>query len=288
MRRASAREVQRERVAGRRPVPRAGRLAEPARRGVLGRRRTAGRRGRRPAPGRRASHQLTRSKWCEALCTSRPPEFAFSPVPAAEVVGAVHGVQRPLEVHRRDRRRSRRTAMTSRSAELRGAVAVVERHDDVATGLRDRARRSRRQLSASIVSGFSTTTSAPARSARATSSAWVVRGRHDDDVDPLRRRSSSRARRPRSGQAAEPAPPTTSRRTSRARPGLASHQATSSATSGTCSAPSCVPDMARMYMPARLPVPMSPYRSRCAIACSTRGRRARDIRSPGVPRHRAR
>src|SRR4029453_4406683 len=36
------------------------------------------------------------------------------------------------------------------------------------------------------------------------------------------------------------------------------------------SAPSCVPDIARMYMPARLPVPMSPYRSCCAIACSTR------------------
>jgi hypothetical protein len=31
-----------------------------------------------------------------------------------------------------------------------------------------------------------------------------------------------------------------------------------------------VPDSAPTYIPARLPVPMSPYRSRCAIARSSR------------------
>ena len=47
--------------------------------------------------GSAPSHQLTRSKWWVDLCTEAA-ELCFC-VPAAEVVGAVDGVERPVEVH---------------------------------------------------------------------------------------------------------------------------------------------------------------------------------------------
>ena len=71
------------------------------------------------------------------LVDEQPARVRLLPVPAPEVVGAVHGVERPLEVHR------------GHGADLavgddlpqRGvarAVAVVERRDDLAPGVGDR------------------------------------------------------------------------------------------------------------------------------------------------------
>ena len=60
-------------------------------------------------------------------------------VPAAEVVGAVHGVERPLEVHRGDLADLAGRDDLAQRRVPRG-VPVVEGHDDVAAGLADRAR----------------------------------------------------------------------------------------------------------------------------------------------------
>src|SRR5690606_23674239 len=125
------------------------------------------------------------------LVHEQPARALLVAVPAAEVVGAVRGVQQPLEVHRGDLAdAARREELAQRAVARR--VAVVERHDHRAAGARgewpwltatttERPVRSTasaiaRTPSTVVVSGFSTTASAPPSSTATTWSACVASG----------------------------------------------------------------------------------------------------------------
>ena len=111
-------EVERERVAGD-PGAARGPLAEAARRGVLGAVEPQAA-AREHAHGRRGDPPVHEVEVVRRLVDEQPARVRLLPVPAAEVVGAVHRVERPLEVHDRDARRCSPSAMTWRSVELRG------------------------------------------------------------------------------------------------------------------------------------------------------------------------
>ena len=179
-------------------------------------------------------------------------------VPAAEVVGAVHGVERPLEVHRGDLADLAGRDDLAQGGVPRG-VPVVERHDDVPAGLGDRARD---PSAARPVDGqrlLDDDVGPRGERPRHQLGVRVVGRGHDDDVDGLLGdhllEAVGRVLR-------QPGGPAEGRRRRRPRsasmrPGLVSSSATRVATSA------CSPTIASTYMPARWPVPATAYRRCC-------------------------
>ena len=117
------------------PVPRDGALAQAPRRGVLGAVEPQAA-AREHAHGRRGDPPVHEVEVVRRLVDEQPARVRLLPVPAAEVVGAVHRVERPLEVHRGH---GADLAVGDDPAQrgVARAVAVVERRDHLASGLGD-------------------------------------------------------------------------------------------------------------------------------------------------------